>query len=752
MPIGWTEERYKDKLRAFFLDIEWISPKDNESKLIMIPIIQMLAEYFQNSTKQKQHLDRERTSVFVSAQIANEDDTTEFSYTFFKMQGAKELIAVSKTLASSDFFLVPSITSSKSIYLANLDTAMYNAVKRILARVRGKDLTCVSDENTAKEDDPAWTIACHLPLIYENKFGLMSSGRMEIALEDVIFEKRHQLKDLKSWTCGQLIAAVFEDADVKHYFKQVSSFFKEALDEFGAIKNSPDGIQHILFYSRYCNSDGDVSTGQDYSDYIKQALIDESIIQPGKDFDGINLYSNAQFAMQQPYKMIQIANAVLPPVIVNDNKQQNDSLIQTCKHADNLIAPNSFYVQANVTEAQISFILNKVVELPSSETGIGLFTIQERSVKMQDIAETALHILWDHCQSMANLEEQQHTLFKRCQDHDTMAFSSSHYKEFKKNARKLIDLWFATEDTFSGDGSLDAYHLVSVDQQCTCALHLSQRLLLEVGLKPAIVSIATTITSALFSNDFFGLYQLSALIFRKNLEAIKNLYFSYAIDQILKQALKGFLQIHHNRLLLLFYDKHSNDNTSQYLGRGHYSQIPSMAYTFRVELRPIKTQTITVGLLEDGVCKRVPLTPVEHDRGREPLFMFTHPGLTKEEDIPLEGICFTFHIQGCSSLSIETYVSGHPERSTHQHLVGRMPHHFSTEQKLCSPVTFKILPEHYSSIIKCVASFSLASSPEYSEFIQSDMSRQSNGEHNVFEVKRSINVVERLFLKKQLYE
>lgn len=272
----------------------------------------------------------------------------------------------------------------------------------------------------------------------------MSNEYMEVVLEDVIYEKSHQLHELKSWTCGQLIAALMEDVNVKHYFGQVSSFFQEALDKYGAVKGSPDGIQHYLFYSCHSNLYHEASKGQDYTDYIMRALLQEDIIQPGKDLSDVNLSSNARFAMQHPYKMVQIANAFLPPVVVGD-KRQNSFTFQTGgKRTDSLlIAPNSFYVQASFTETQIKFILNKVIEVPSSKNAVGLFTIQERSVEMEDMVETVSHTLWNHYQSIAHVQEQQRVLWACCQGHDTiMAFSSSsHCVQFKENATKLIDSW-----------------------------------------------------------------------------------------------------------------------------------------------------------------------------------------------------------------------------------------------------------------------------------------------------------------------
>lgn len=170
-------------------------------------------------------------------------------------------------------------------------------------------------------------------------------------------------------------------------------------------------------------------------------------------------------------------------------------------------------------------------------------------------------------------------------------------------------------------------------------------------MRPVIASIAATIAGALSSNDYFGLYHISALICEKNLDVIKNPYFSFASDQMLKQAFHELLKVDHSRLLLLFYDKHTDSNAvSQYLGRGSYSQVPSMVYTFSVIL-PSKNTRIIVGVLKDGVCKRIPLVPFKNKRGIE-FSTFTYSGLTKEQDLSLDGIGFTFLVQGCSSLNI----------------------------------------------------------------------------------------------------
>ncbi|KAL9554993.1 hypothetical protein MBANPS3_002561 [Mucor bainieri] len=364
---------------------------------------------------------------------------------------------------------------------------------------------------------------------------------------------------------------------------------------------------------------------------------------------------------------------------------------------------------------------------------------------------------------MADMEEQQHALFKCCQGHDAMVLLSSQYKEFSKNTRKLIDCWFSNEDTLSGE-ELDTCRLVSVNQRCACALKLSKRLLLEVGLRPAIINITTAIISALFSDDYFGLYQISTMILETSFETVNNLPFLCAIDGLLKKTLK----VHHNRLILLFHDKTANSTLSQFLGRGDYSQVSSMALIFRFIIHPNEGSEATLVLIEGDACTKLQLAR------REPLFIpggdrpgynhanqsfeLTYRVLAKEEALPLNGINLTFLTRNCRDLEIEFYVSDDSKGGTSQHQVNQLSVSSARtrSQSLCSPVTVKILPMHYSSNLKLVAS-TVSMPPKFmielnkSEGLQASF---QNGKKNdvACEVEESINVHERLFLRRNYHD
>ncbi|KAL9548439.1 hypothetical protein PS6_006601 [Mucor atramentarius] len=728
LPLSWTEELYKDKLRAFFLETEWIAPEDGKNKLLVVPFVQALAGFLHTSAEHKRDLDRERTSLLFSMQPTDgEDDTITFSYTCFQLQSAKELIAVSKTLASSDFLLVPSIRNNESISFKNLNKVMHNAVKQIVISIQDKHLERMKDGDIAEKEDSISELVARLPLMYHTVYKLDGHNTtLKNCLKDMDLDNG-QLQGLKTWSCGQFITKVFGDANVKHYSKQVCNFFRKALDEYDAVRNSPDGIQHILLYSH--------SKREDFRHYIMQALIEENIIQPGNEFIEVSPNHNelAPNAMQKAYKMVQVANAILPPIILN-KETQDGSIFQMDRCSDNLMAPNSFYVQASITEKQISFILNKVIQVSSSKNAVDLFTVQERSIDMEDVAETASHMLWNYYQAIIDMKEHQDLLTKCCRQHDSIELSSSHYKEFSKNLKKLVDLWFETEEhTFSREG-LDSYHLVSLEEQCTCALKLSQRLLLEVGLRPSIANIAIAITGTLLSNEYFGLYPISALIVKGNVKAGKNMYFSYSLDRFLKEALQKRFQVQHRRVSLLFYDTQVDRNEMQYLGRGDYSQISSTTFTIKIEISSNKGEII-YAIQEDGVCTRIPSRPCCRKWGRYYASATEYLVLARGEDLPLAGINKTFLIKDCDLMTLDP-----SQGDINQHRVWSEELDFF-DTTPCAPISVKISPEHSSSTVKISASYLVAFSDQFSN---------SDKESDVYDVEESINIHERLFLRKEV--
>lgn len=123
-------------LRALFVEAEWITPEDDESKLMLVPFIEAHVNNLQMFSKGRPDFRREGKYMILHMHLAEEEDQVVYTLTCFKMQCAKELMAVSRRLASSDFLLVPFVLSSKSVCLPTTDEAMLTTIKRTITNLR----------------------------------------------------------------------------------------------------------------------------------------------------------------------------------------------------------------------------------------------------------------------------------------------------------------------------------------------------------------------------------------------------------------------------------------------------------------------------------------------------------------------------------------------------------------------------------------------------------------------------------------
>lgn len=124
LPVEWKEEKYKNGLRALFLKAGWITNTDHTTRLIFSNFVERFAGYLQIEKIEK--LERERKYLLCHM------NEISISLTCFKMQNAKELIAVSKKLAVSDFLLTPTILDDELLSLSSLDQMIRNKIERML--------------------------------------------------------------------------------------------------------------------------------------------------------------------------------------------------------------------------------------------------------------------------------------------------------------------------------------------------------------------------------------------------------------------------------------------------------------------------------------------------------------------------------------------------------------------------------------------------------------------------------------------
>ena len=246
------------------------------------------------------------------------------------------------------------------------------------------------------------------------------------------------MKVLEGWTCDAFIQEILNDTDIEQLLHKVVDPFKRILGKYGQVKNSPDGVQDIILCA------GTFSL-QSFQSLVLDVLLNAKITDAKSKYIEISDDTIlSQCAMQKPYKMIQIANALSPPdILYKDNLSLYPNLIEHGWLGNDLLQPNSFYVQAYIYENNINFILNKVVAVSSIEGAVqkSTFTIQERGINVENITDTTCDIMWNHFQTL-DCEDYDNRFFSNCCDeHGVGEFNAENYFNFKANLKILMNNW-----------------------------------------------------------------------------------------------------------------------------------------------------------------------------------------------------------------------------------------------------------------------------------------------------------------------
>ncbi|GAN01400.1 hypothetical protein MAM1_0007c00833 [Mucor ambiguus] len=496
VPFGWTCSKYEDALRALFMETEWITQNDPKNRLIFSPFIESVCQNL--IALNRANLEREKKYLYLYL------DKPAIYLLSFQMQSTKELIAVSKKLAASDFFLIPTdLGDAVSIYTAELEV-----------------LTLYEISITDKSKP------LHTSLYGPEEF-------KEI---------------LRGLTCGAFMHELLTDANTKGVIDQLLCEVKGLYSKYSKFQSSPDGIQDVILH---CNP----RTSRICTIMFRSALLDANFIDPENEFICIRRHEICYGAMQKPLKMIQIANALLPPIVWNEGTSRQVELMDYSNQKEDLLPPNSFYVQAYVNDGSIHFILNKVVvvSLVNGAMQKSTFTVQEASVKLESTFDSVCDNMWNHLMSLECLTDiDQHG---HCDTHLRGEYSTSDYHFFKCSIKRM------TEELLHGNFAkrnqdIDISHAIPISKKCNCSFQISFRTLINFGLQPVISHIATIIASSLASSSFFGLYTVYALIIMdesKEREAV-------VACQSLGSWCAGLQQV---------------------FGKGTYSQVSSTEYIIR---------------------------------------------------------------------------------------------------------------------------------------------------------------------------
>ncbi|KAL9559107.1 hypothetical protein MBANPS3_000588 [Mucor bainieri] len=462
-------------LHAFFLEAGWITPED-ESRLMFVPFIEAHVNYLQSSALHKEDFQRERKYMLLFMQPTEEGDHICYTSICFQMQCAKELIALSKRLASSDYLLVPSILSSRSVCLPVMDEALlaagiekiirhfrneymvyYEAEKskyaaslppptrsrKLLATIKGATSRIKNKFGTAPpvfgDQSQDATIAEKLTwVLLGRRHSFFSESTIGSFLPNVNFEKC-QLQHFRDLPIGHLLKELTHDPSIQQHTQAVCDFLQASLSEYGSVSNAPDGVRRVtLSYDGQCFDNGP------HCLCIEDALSRANIIKPQVKFS--QSFSHPTGALQRSLKINQIISTLLPAYIVDKEETDEVDAVHHTHEEDTVSLPlNSFYLQANINERQINFIVNKVVKASTTETPAELFTAEERTVDIDDIQTAASNNVWNQYQ----LLESEGCLSKFvicCQEHQGSSssitlLSLDRYQCFTENMASFTNDW-----------------------------------------------------------------------------------------------------------------------------------------------------------------------------------------------------------------------------------------------------------------------------------------------------------------------
>lgn len=251
------------------------------------------------------------------------------------------------------------------------------------------------------------------------------------------FEYKSVQEFLKGWTCGTFMAEILNDTDIKKSMHEALGSVKCLLSKYSTVKSSPEGIQDIILYTGndYCNLF--------YKNLVRDVLLQANVIDDENEF--IDIFDEMKLcegAMQRPYKMIQIANALSPPVIWNENNVEDFKLVEINRDKTDLLPPNSFYLQVGICENHVKYIMNKVIAVSSTNNIVqkSTFTVQEETISVEDMYNSTCNFMWNHFQNL-DLASGEKLSNECCVAHSYEALSASNYYCFCESLKKSMSNW-----------------------------------------------------------------------------------------------------------------------------------------------------------------------------------------------------------------------------------------------------------------------------------------------------------------------
>ncbi|CEP19379.1 hypothetical protein [Parasitella parasitica] len=251
---------------------------------------------------------------------------------------------------------------------------------------------------------------------------------------------------LEGLDCGSLITKICSNPTMQMVLANTCNRVKKVLSRFNPVKNSPDGIHSIMLFDSgaFTKNEGEFLF---YKHVLHTAFINENVAEIRNYNIPYIVFGNqiSEGAMQKPFTMIRIVNSLLPPAMSDDDNSSNQKHNRKTpsKNEIDLFPPNSFHVHAQVKDASIKFILNKVVEVSLSD-GVSkksTFTTKEKEIQSESIVNAMCNLILGHSQ-MSEFEKDEKALLQCCSQHQMEnGLYNGSYCYYYNNLKEVLDTW-----------------------------------------------------------------------------------------------------------------------------------------------------------------------------------------------------------------------------------------------------------------------------------------------------------------------
>lgn len=182
-------------------------------------------------------------------------------------------------------------------------------------------------------------------------------------------------------------------------------------------------------------------------------------------------------------------------------------------------------------------------------------------------------------------------------------------------------------------------------------------MLLEIGLMPAIKTLAITVSSALELNKTSEFYSISVLVITGCSERFKNTFYQYHFNKMFRESIQQYLQAQRKRTVVFFSKEELIScqvlgnwvfDAEKLLQKSEYTQASSTTYMFRFKFSKVRNHHNAGIYLDDGESYKK-LGMLKTDEA-------VYTMLRAEDLLPHKGITRRFIYHGCRVNYIGKYL------------------------------------------------------------------------------------------------